>query len=115
MYESEDEFQESKFVEMARLGSLWGKYKSKSEQLNYHRKAIRSTLMQEFERVNKVSAHSKQLRDAEADERYLQICDAHATSIELEIRYKVEYEVYKLRFEKWRTDRADHRTAMNMR
>ena len=115
MYESEDEFKEDKFTEMARLGTLWGKYKSKSEMLNYHRKAMRSSLMQEYEKTKGSTANSKQLRDAEADPRYLQICDAHCNAIELEIRYKVEYEVYKLRFEKWRTDRADHRTAMNLR
>jgi hypothetical protein len=111
---SEEMFTEEMLEKMSTLGRKYAKYKGQRISLDPQRRALRSSLMREAEK-NGVSQIAKQQRDAEADFRYLQICDALGVAAEMETSAWIEYEILKTRFEKWRTERADYRAAMNMR
>lgn len=108
--ENEERFYE----EFSRLSRIFAENKAKRSGLEEYRKVLRAQIMVEAGR-NGVKSHQTQQRDAEADPRYLQIVLAFETAIELETRAYMEIELLRMKFEKWRTARADERAAMNLR
>lgn len=64
---------------------------------------------------NGVKSYQAQQRDAEADKRYIEVISAYEAAVLKESRSYMELELLRLKFEKWRTLRADERAAMNLR
>tara|TARA_B100000700_G_scaffold267699_1_gene307824 strand:- start:91803 stop:92165 length:363 start_codon:yes stop_codon:yes gene_type:complete len=109
-----EEFKEEHFEEMDRLSKLLAKYKSDRIYYEHQRKPVRAMIAME-KKKNGVKAYNQQVLEAEADERYLQVLEAIRTShrMETEIYYKLNN--LQLRFEKWRTDSSNFRSAINLR
>ena len=112
-YNSE-ELEEKFFVDFSRLGKIFAQAKSERSGLEQYRKSLRAKLMVEAS-VNGAKSFQAQQRDAEADPRYEQIIAAYEAAVLKESSAYMELEILRLKFEKWRTSRADERAAMNMR
>lgn len=112
-FNSEQE-EEKFFDEFSRLGQMFAQAKSEREGLGQYRKALRAQIMVEASERG-VKSFQGQQRDAEADPRYFEIISAYEAAVLKESRAFMEIELLKLRFEKWRTSRADERAAMNLR
>ena len=112
-YNSE-ELEEKFFVDFQRLGRLFSQAKSERSALEQYRKTLRARIMIEASERG-VKSYQNQLRDAEADPRYEQIISAYEAAVLKESSAYMELELLRLKFEKWRTSRADERAAINMR
>ncbi len=112
-FNSEEE-EEKFFEEFAHLGRVFAQAKSEREGLGQYRKALRAQIMVEASEKG-VKSFQAQQRDAEADPRYFEIISAYEASVLKESRAYMEIELLRLKFEKWRTSRADERAAMNLR
>jgi hypothetical protein len=112
-YNSE-ELEESFFADFRRLSRIFSQAKSERSALEQYRKTLRSRIMVEASERG-VKSYQNQLRDAEADPRYEQIIYAYEAAVLKESGAYMELELLRLKFEKWRTLRADERAAMNMR
>jgi hypothetical protein len=112
-YNSE-ELQEEFFAQFSRLGKIFAQAKSERSGLEQYRKTLRARIMVEAS-ANGVKSFQAQQRDAEADIRYEQIIIAFEAAVLKESSAYMEIEILRLKFEKWRTSRADERAAMNMR
>lgn len=112
-YNSE-ELEEEFFANFGRLGRMFAQAKSERAGLEQYRKALRAELMVEASE-NGVKSFQNQQRDAEANPRYYEIISAYEAAVLKESRSYMELELLRLKFEKWRTSRADERAAMNMR
>jgi len=112
-YNSE-ELTEKFFEDYSRLGILFSQAKSERCGLEHFRKVLRSELMVEAS-VNGVKSFQNQQRDAEAHPRYASLVSAYEAAVLKESRAYMEIEILKLKFERWRTLRADERAEMNFR
>ena len=111
---TEEEFNEKMLDDMQELGRKYAKAKGNKTKLEHMRKAVKSTLMKEAE-ARGVTSIQKQEREAYADFRYYQVIEALGIAQEEETFAWVQYDSLKIRFEKWRTERADFRAAANLR
>lgn len=111
---SEEEFTEQNLHEMSQLSKTFAKNKGELEKLNQQRKALKGLLMQEAEK-NGVTSIQKQERDAYADEKYWLISEAIGVAQEKSSGAYYQLKIQEIRFEKWRTERADFRASANMR
>lgn len=102
------------FNDFERLGDLFAQAKSERSGLDHYRKSLRSRLMVEASKNGSKSNQSQQ-RDAEASEEYYEIISAFEAAVLKESSAYMKLELLRLKFEKWRTTRADERAAMNMR
>lgn len=112
---SDDEFTEKNLEEMSRLSYVFAEAKSNRVALESQRKALRAVLMKEAEVNHGITSAAKQEREAEADFRYFQIIDALKTAQHNESLAYMQIEIQKIRFEKWRTERADFRASLTLR
>jgi hypothetical protein len=112
-YNSE-ELEEEFFLEFSRLSDIFAQAKSERAGLEQYRKALRAKLMVEAAE-NGAKSFQAQQRDAEADPQYFEIIAAFQAAMLKESRSYMQLEILRLKFEKWRTSRADERAAMNLR
>jgi hypothetical protein len=111
---SEEEFTEQSLERMSVLAKKFAKAKGESKALEQQRKALKAIIMKEAEERG-IGSAQKQERDAYADPRFSLIAEAIGVAARIEAQSKLEYDIMNIRFEKWRTERADYRSAMNMR
>lgn len=113
-FESEDEFTSASIDRMQELGKQFAKHKSTRSYLENYRKIVRAQIAEEKARSG-IKAAIQQTQAAEADPRYHQVVQALRSAIELETRAYWELKSLEIKFEHWRTSRADFRAAMNMK
>ena len=113
-YFSEEEFTEKHLERMSELSKIFGKAKGELAKLDLQRKALKAVLMKEAEIAGATSIQ-KQERDAYADERFWTITEAIGNAQRISSEAWYSYDIFKIRFEKWRTERADFRSASSMR
>lgn len=90
-----------------------GKAKINAEAMDLRRKRVRATLFVKYKGEGNAAGASEQM--AEADPVYELACaDWQNAALEAET-LRAQAEAKRLRFEAWRTTRADERAAMNLR
>lgn len=111
---SEEEFTERHLEELSRLSKMYAKAKGDLARLEQQRKHLKALLMQEAEKKG-ASSIQKQERDAYADKRFFLIAEAIGVAQRTTSQAWYDYDIIKVKFEKWRTERADVRAAANLR
>lgn len=90
-----------------------GRAKVNAEAMDLRRKRVRATLFVKYKSDGNAAGASEQM--AEADPVYELACtDWQNAALEAET-LRAQAEAKRLRFEAWRTNRADERAAMNLR
>lgn len=90
-----------------------GQAKINAEAMDLRRKRVRATLFVKYKDAGNAAGASEQM--AEADPVYELACaDWQSAALEAET-LRAQAEAKRLRFEAWRTTRADERAAMNLR
>jgi hypothetical protein len=90
-----------------------GRAKVQAEAMDLRRKRVRATLFVKFKGDGNPAGASEQM--AEASPAYELACaDWENAALEAET-LRAQAEAKRLRFEAWRTTRADERAAMNLR
>lgn len=90
-----------------------GRAKVEAEAMDLRRKRVRAALFVKYKGDGNAAGASEQM--AEADPVYELACtDWQAAALEAET-LRAQAEAKRLRFEAWRTTRADERAAMNLR
>lgn len=90
-----------------------GRAKVEAEAMDLRRKRTRAVLFVKYKSAGHPAGASEQM--AEADPVYELACtDWQAAALEAET-LRARAEAKRLRFEAWRTTRADERAAMNLR
>jgi len=90
-----------------------GRAKIQAEAQDLRRKRVRATLFVKYKADGNPAGASEQM--AEADPVYELACaDWEGAAMEAET-LRAQAEAKRLRFEAWRTTRADERAAMNLR
>lgn len=90
-----------------------GRAKITAEAMDLRRKRVRATLFVKYKSAGHPAGASEQM--AEADPVYEIACaDWESAALEAET-LRAQAEAKRLRFEAWRTTRADERAAMNLR
>ena len=112
---SEEEFTERSLHRMSVLSKIFADNKAELEKLNQQRKSLKAILMQEAESKRNITSLQKQERDAYADERMWAIAEAIGVAQRKSSQAYYEWKLYEIRFEKWRTERADFRASANLR
>lgn len=112
---SNEEFGEREIQFMRMLSFKFAKAKADRTKLEHARKALKASIALEKKANLAKMSVQQQILEAEADPRYHQLLEALHTATELEARYYWELELGKIKFEKWRTVRADSRAAANLR
>jgi uncharacterized protein YPO0396 len=107
---SEEEFTERCLHRMSQLSKIFAKNKGDLERLQQQRKALKAILMQEAEKRN-ITSLQKQERDAYADERFWAIAEAIGVAQQKSTEAYYQLKIFEIKFEKWRTGRADFRAA----
>lgn len=99
--------------EAERIFIAAGKAKVNAEAMDLRRKRVRATLFVKYKGDGNPAGASEQM--AEADPVYELACaDWESAALEAET-LRAQAEAKRLRFEAWRTQRADERAAMNLR
>ena len=90
-----------------------GRAKVMAESMDLRRKRVRATLFVKYKADGNPAGASEQM--AEADPVYELACaDWESAALEAET-LRAQSEAKRLKFEAWRTTRADERAAMNLR
>ena len=90
-----------------------GRARVGAEAMDLRRKRVRATLFVKYKRDGNPAGASEQM--AEADPVYELACaDWESAALEAET-LRAQAEAKRLKFEAWRTNRADERAAMNLR
>ena len=105
---------EQRFVEMGKVANEFAKAKATREHLEQFRKSKKALLMQQAELAGH-KAFAAQEREAYAHPEYIALLDGLMAAVEAEESLKWRLELFKMKFETWRTQQATQRAEMNLR
>lgn len=105
---------EARFDEMAAIAKLYAKAKAEREHLEQFRKSKKALLMKAAEAAGHKTA-AIQEREAYAHPEYVQLLAGLKEAIELEEGFRWQLELFKIKFETWRTQQSTKRAEMNLR
>ena len=104
---------EQRFEELHKLSRDYAQAAADKAHIEEYRKVRKAELMKQAERDG-ITTVAKQERDAYASPEYAELLDNLRTAIFEETRLKWELELFKIKFEAWRTLRADNRARANL-
>lgn len=93
-----------------KYGEKFASAKGEAIRYEHARKALLATLMMEAE-LSGIKSYQNQEKQARSDIRYINIVNAYSAAKHLETESYCKMEACKMKFEKWRTDRADLRSV----
>lgn len=105
---------EQRFDEMGKVANEFAKAKASREHLEQFRKSKKALLMKAA-LLDGHTAVTAQEREAYAHPEYVALLEGLAAAIESEESLKWKLELFKMRFEMWRTQQATQRAEMNLR
>lgn len=105
---------EQSFHEMTGISQNYAKAKSTREHIEQFRKSKKALLMKDAEVAGHKSAVTQE-REAYAHPDYIELLDGLKAAIEQEEALRWQLELFKMKFEMWRTKQATQRAEMNLR
>lgn len=111
-FNSEEEFTSWHIDKIAETGRKYADFKSKRAYLETYRKIVRAQIAEENARKG-IKTSAQQIQNAEADPRYHEVVQAYRSALKFETNAYWELKALEIKFEHFRTTRADFRAAMN--
>ena len=102
------------FEQLEKLTNEYAEAEAERVYLTEFKRSQKALLMQRYESDEKGLSIAAQEREAYADHNYQELLEGIKVATEKALKLKHQIEVFRMRFETWRTKQATLRAEMNM-